>query len=135
MSDTYLSDAGYQQALQRFRDQIGAGLELEMVDDDTVGAKQTYCSWGLCSTLPGAWPAEDRLYEDLPYGKYRSADQPCPLDQRPREDADPIGCFYHCRMFQAKKGELPDRAAAVALYSAALAPAPVSPPAGEQTNA
>ena len=124
----------YVAALERQRARIEGGLELEYWDDTTIGAKQTHNSWGLCSIDKEAWPdAKDHLWPDdfeergRVAPKYLDQGQLCPFDVDKdmrgviRPKGHPMGCFYRCRFFQAKRlGPEPDRKRALELYDERL---------------
>lgn len=116
MSDLYLDPARYVAALKRQRARIAAGLPLSGFDSTDMGAKDTQCSWGLCTKDLEAWPGEeDHLFPkqlpDRSSPKYRTEEQTCPL----QTGGEPLGCFYRCRYFQEGLRE-GDRAAALELY-------------------
>lgn len=122
--DLYLSGPRYLAALKRMRDLIAAGKALLAIDDETPGNKSTECSWGLCSREQVAWPdAEDHLWPDqflkgriAP--KYRNDPHSCPFSKGNKT----TGCFYDCRIFQARRpANLPTRAEALRLYDEAIA--------------
>lgn len=121
--DIELPDARYLAALERQRDRIKSGIQLETVDSDAEGDKELACSWGLCSRRPAAWPdAQDHLWPD-DFKKlsrvaplYLKRQQLCPLDTRKVGKADMNGCYYSCLVFQAKRGLIPSRAAVIHLY-------------------
>lgn len=109
----------YVAALKRIRDQIQQGSTLNYYDNTTIGAKETHCSWGLCSAKKKQWPdPEDHLWPDqfIKYSrvapKYLQREQMCPFDTR--EEGIPLGCFYKCRIFQSKVP--PTREEALELY-------------------
>lgn len=119
--DMHLSDDGYLRALLRMGARIAAGLPLTGFDCTAVGAKDTQCSWGLCSDSLEQWPDdEDHLFpERLPHRsspKYRQAHQRCPMQA---DDGEPLGCFYRCRFFQSQH-PTPTKDEALALYEAAI---------------
>ena len=117
----------YQQGLARIRAQIAEGLPLRALDDTSPGNKSTSCTWGLCSIETGAWPdAADHSFpvEFEEHGRQTrltlGANQRCPLDRR--ETPEQYGCFWSCRAFKPKKGDVPLTAeAALAFYDQALA--------------
>lgn len=143
--------ARYVALLERQRARIEAGLALDYYDDTTPGAKETDCSWGLCSNDKEAWPdPEDHLWPDqfIEEGRvaprYMTQGQLCPFDTdktprgHVRDLGDPSGCFYRCRFFQAKTlGPAPSRKRALELYderlgSAAVGEKPVATQEREQ---
>jgi hypothetical protein len=101
------------------RNLIAAGKALAFEDDDTPGNKHTECSWGLCSKAREAWPdAEDHLFPNRSSPKYRRDPHSCPFSKGKRT----TGCFYDCRIFQARRpANLPTRAEALTLYDEAIA--------------
>jgi hypothetical protein len=108
----YMTDERYLAALQRRRQQIAEGRELEAWDDDSPGAKTTECTWGLCSeSLPDDWEKPIDMmwprdkYRSTP--KYREKHQMCPLDRRTQEEVTMNGCFYTCRIFKRERGQQP----------------------------
>lgn len=116
--DLHLSDASYLRALERNRERIANGLELNAVDSITPGNKFTEASWGLCSKEAELWPDKedhlfpDRMGTDIAATKYREYHHVCPMDTRER---GAMGCFYTCRIFQPKY-VTPFREEAIALY-------------------
>lgn len=137
----------YIAALKRQRGRIASGVPLELDDCNITGCKSTSATWGLCSNEKEAWPhAEDHLWPDQfqNHGRvaplYLGRDQWCPFDLRQSvqryidgkegsgNDATlrlvvaEAGCFYRCRLFQARhiqkhKGEpMPDQKRALQLY-------------------
>jgi len=96
----------WQDALRRMLGRIKEGLRFEAWDSDEVGAKDTHCSWGMCSNDIEQWPeADDHIFPDDFEERQRVVprDAPggCPLDRRTGTDEeDRWGCFYHCRVFQ-----------------------------------
>lgn len=130
--DLYLSDERYLVVLERQKKRIEDGLELSLVDSNTIGDKYTEATWGLCSGEKEAWPdAEDHLWPDqfLNEGrvapKYQVTGQHCPFDDTSRQKDlfGPSGCFYRCRLFQNKKVDRPDRKRALELYDERIAQA------------
>jgi hypothetical protein len=139
LKSMYLPQDRYIAALERQRARIEGGLELEYYDDTTIGAKETHCSWGLCSHDKEAWPdPEDHLWpgqfveEGRVAPRYQVKGQLCPFDTDQnarghiRDVGDPQGCFYRCRFFQARTlratlGPPPDRKRALELYDERLA--------------
>jgi hypothetical protein len=106
----YLSNAEWLAELKRVRALIAGGLKLDFDDNDTPGNKSTECSWGLPNPLPGII-------------RYRTHGQFCPLDKRPMTEGHADGCFYHCRLFQARPNKgipVPTREEALAFYDAAI---------------
>lgn len=119
-----LPDDRYLVALERQRARVATGLPLRAVDSNTPGDKYTECTWGLCSGEREAWPdAQDHMWPDqfISRGRvapeYRAEHQTCPLDKRERPVTSMQGCFYSCRIFQARpKSARPTREETVALY-------------------
>jgi hypothetical protein len=124
----------YRQWLIHNRNRILEGLPLKSWDDETIGDKDTYVSWGACSddvaafTDPETWgygPATEPNHWDktrirtisLPKGKF------CPFDLRLTGEGDPryaqSGCFYSCRVFGGKVRK-DDRERALQLYDKAI---------------
>lgn len=136
-SGLYMEHDRYLAVLERQRRRIEEGVPLVYWDDTTVGAKETHCSWGLCSTDAAAWPnAEDHLWpasfleEQRVAPKYRVHGQLCPFDNdrnppgHVRDEGDPMGCFYRCAFFQARVlGPPPDKKRALELYDEHLSAA------------
>lgn len=122
----------WQDALRRMRARIAAGLEFVAWDSDAIGAKDTHCSWGMCSNDLEQWPDKDDHtfpddFEERERVSPRSARGGCPLDKRTgtsREDGM-WGCFYNCRVFNygeidgEKRPE--DRKRTLELYDRAIA--------------
>lgn len=127
-SSLTLPDDRYLAALERQRARIENGNPLVFADDNTPGDKDTSCSWGLCDNNKEAWPdPQDHMWPDqfIERGRvaprYLEEKQTCPLDTRPRPNTSPNGCFYTCRIFQAKRGQRPDREETLRLYDVELA--------------
>jgi hypothetical protein len=107
--DIEMTDEAYLKALLRLRERIEK-CNLVYFDDDTIGSKDTQCTWGLCCASKEQWPdPEDHLWPDqfIKEGrvapKYRKPYQVCPMDTRPvpnREAPRRNGCFYTCLFFQ-----------------------------------
>jgi len=121
-----LSDNGYIAFLKRMREQIRDGLKLHYFDCAVIGAKETHCSWGMCSNNAEAWPEpEDHLWPDQFVTSGRVAPkrakggQFCPLDRRATNYTEGrfscLGCFYHCLVFDMETPH-PSREKAVRLY-------------------
>ena len=124
MAGLYLSRARHTVALMRMRSLIDNGEPLVAWDDTTPGAKQTHCSWGLCSIDAKAWPEpEDHLWPDQFRSHGRVATKylkhPCPMSKTGKT----TGCFFDCSVFKAPKGKRPTREEAIARYDAAIAKA------------
>jgi hypothetical protein len=125
--DLYMPQARFIAALKRMRSRISEGLKLSGFDDTTIGAKDTQCTWGLCTGDPRQWPeANDHLWPEQfeEHGRvaprYRVAGQHCPLDAEHRHpEQRPSGCFYRCRFFQ-RKHHTPSREQALKLYDEAI---------------
>lgn len=128
--DLYISDGQYLAALENLRKGIESGVPLKAIDDTTPGDKSTTCSWGLCSEERRVWPDKAmQLFPDhFPQRiapKYRGKHHKCPMDRRTPEEAEKglgygSGCFYHCRIFQAKpqKGQpIPSKEVALELFA------------------
>jgi len=79
---------------------------LKAVDSDEIGNKYTECNWGRCGISDPAIV--------------------CPMDKRIGSKKDGAfdkfyGCFYHCQVFQAPKGQTMGRKTALSLVEAAKA--------------
>lgn len=103
----YMSDERYLVALERVRAQIADSSELSSYDDETIGNKDTSCTWGLCSSHKEQWPdAEDHHWpwQFTNQGRvaplYRDNGQHCPFDTDQDIDSRASGCFYRCEIFQ-----------------------------------
>jgi hypothetical protein len=113
-------------ALKRIRDGIANGRKLVYYDDTTPGNKSMSCSWGLCHESKATWPdAQDHTFPvDFEIsGRLSPLDTAkehlCPMDRREKHDGN--GCFYTCRIFQArKKRPRPTQHEALALYGKAI---------------
>jgi hypothetical protein len=128
INDAVMSSELFLAALKRMKQRIEAGLPLEFYDDTTPGAKNTYCSWGMCSDDPEQWPYV--MYHTWPLQFLEAGriapidfqeDQWCPFDDDEKcgEFGDASGgCFYRCRIFQ--EGFRPAAAEAIELYAAAI---------------
>lgn len=124
-SDLYLTDAQYLATLERLREAIVKGMKLKFFDDDTIGNKDTQCTWGLCGRSKVIWTdLETHLWPNDPrdlgkpdiYGiKYIENEQKCPMDTR-IELNNSMGCYYTCRVFQAKRRNLPTKEETIKLY-------------------
>ena len=113
MSETYLTDEQFLDALKRVRKQIAGGLKNLKDDSTTSGDKYTTCSWGTCTQSMAAYPHPDsHLWPDQfilnqrVAPKYKERRHLCPMDWRnPTKVKDNYnGCFHSCRIFQAKSG-------------------------------
>ncbi len=124
INDNSMSDKLFLDALKRMKERIEAGLPLVFWDDTTIGAKETHCSWGLCSIDSEQWPDSEYHTWPLQYLKEgristvcRQPDQFCVFDDDTKcnelEDAS-AGCFYRCRIFQEEFR--PTRVQVVELY-------------------
>ena len=120
----YLTDERYRIALTRFRERIAAGLPLIAWDDETIGCKDTECSWGLCSSDRDNWPEiTDHLFpkqdthQQRPAIKYRKEKHACPWDSKPEDGS--TGCFWRCKIFQSPIR--PTRTRALELYDQLIA--------------
>lgn len=114
-----LTDEQYIQWLELQAARIDGGLPLIFWDDTTEGAKELYCSWGMCNEDAAAWPWID-TWKHPRYTKptrlsgkktvehvRRSSAHWCPFDragfpdtmiQEGRADS---GCFRRCVIFRA----------------------------------
>lgn len=126
--DLDMSSDRYLKALKRFRALIADGEPLVAWDIDDPGAKETHCSWGLCSRNAKSWPdPEDHLWPDQfeQHGrvapKYRNAPHKCPFD--PRDNVGGMGCFFKCRIFRLGSNPRMDRETALRLYDEQIAKA------------
>lgn len=126
MSRLHFTDEQYLAALRRLRERIAAGVKFVAYDDTTIGAKETHCSWGMCSKDAEQWPdPEDHLWPDafVEHGriapKYREDGQSCPNDRR-GPLAPGIGCFWACAVFQ-NRGPEPTRAEMLARFDERIA--------------
>lgn len=110
--------------LKRLRSAIAKGRPLRACDDTTPGNKSTSCSWGMCHDSAETWPdAQDHIFpadfEDRGRVAPLRAPGRCPMDTR--QEGGPSGCFYTCRIFQAKRGKGPSQELALALFDAEIA--------------
>lgn len=110
------------EALQLLRIRI-EHTPLKAVDSTTPGDKYTECSWGLCRS-EGLYPdPNSHIWPTDFIERGRSAPLRhltlCPMDKRDEGERF-MGCFYHCRVFQAKKGQQPTRAEALELCDQAI---------------
>lgn len=110
-----LTDEQYVEWLKLARSRIDGGLPLVFWDDETEGAKETYCSWGMCNSDLNAWPWQDTWKHPRctkptgPVGKKqvdhirRLPHQWCPFDRgaENNEGQADMGCFYRCSIFQS----------------------------------
>jgi hypothetical protein len=121
-----LSKERYIAALKRIRNQILGGSKLEYEDSEVVGDKYITCSWGLCSNSQKQYPDKQDWFRPKPLfdGRISALDNPefshCPMDSE-QESKETYGCFYRCRIFGAKKKDLPSREEAVRLYDITIA--------------
>ena len=134
-----MTDDQYHQWLILNRSRIWHGLPLIAWDDNTIGDKDTYASWGMCSddiaafSDPETW-AYGEMTKPHHWDKTRlrtisrGPDHYCPFDRRMVEShqrgfsqsgAD-FGCFYSCRIFgrQITKN---DKDNAIAWFDVAIA--------------
>ena len=131
MKDLSLPHHRYLKVLQRQRDRIINGVELNYFDCADHGDQDSQVSWGLCSHDREVWPdPEDHLWPDqfIESGrvapKYLEAfdgkPKRCPFDDESKATGlmknRSIGCFYRCRIFQNKKENQPTREQAIDLY-------------------
>lgn len=124
INDESMSDELFLDALKRMKERIESGLSLVFWDDTTIGAKETHCSWGLCSIDKEQWP--DPLYHIWPL-QYLKEGRIAVVDRQPTQfcvfdddtkcnefqDAS-SGCFWRCRIFQERFR--PTQIQAVELY-------------------
>lgn len=122
------------------RSRIWAGLKFVAWDDTTIGDKDTYASWGMCSDNIEAYPTPD-------YWEYGELTRPntwdpnrirviergkkhfCPFDRRLTNEGDPqfvkynpnagSGCFHECLIFKEQITSN-DRAKAIARFDKAI---------------
>ena len=120
-TDLYLSDKQYLTMLEKLQTLIREGLKLELDGSDDIGNKHTHASWGQCTEKN--WDKDALFREDKPFlgSKQHAKGQFCPFDTKVPTEGNklrnnPSGCFYRCRLFQAKKGEMPNREKALELY-------------------
>ena len=123
-----LSTTRYVLALKRIRGIIAAGCVVNAYDCTIPGNKNTECDWGFCSESQRHWPdTQDHVFPVDFQRRGRSSPlamgdgQKCPIDWRAPEDITLHGCFYSCRIFQAKRGETLTRDEALALYDNEIA--------------
>jgi len=94
------------------KNRIENNLSLVFWDDNTVGNKDMYCSWGMCSNDVASYPDVDywkHLGLTKIYDKTRidiidkKKHHVCPFDSRlgTSENMD-NGCFYTCKIFNNK---------------------------------
>lgn len=135
-----LTDEQYIQWLELQAARIDGGLPLIFWDDETEGAKELYCSWGMCNDDAAAWPRADTWQHPRHTRPTRPAGKKtvehvrgtpahwCPFDragfpdttiQEGRADS---GCFQRCAIFQAGGvAHLPPQACGVAMFQNTLA--------------
>lgn len=131
MKDLSLPRYRYLKVLQRQRDRIISGVELNYFDCTEYGDQDSQVSWGLCSRDKEVWPdPEDHLWPDEFIEKGRVAPKyleafdgkpkRCPFDNESKATGTmkdkSLGCFYRCRIFQNKKENQPTREQAIDLY-------------------
>lgn len=133
--------------LDRWRLALARRLEiikrdpLHAEDSTETGNKYTICTWGMCGEEKAAWPdAQDHTWPKQfeAEGRVAPLDRPegrlCPMDTR-SEASDPEelfnGCFYSCRIFQAKKNQRPTRDEAVGLFEQRIRVVDLSLQAGQ----
>lgn len=103
----------YRKVLINIRSTVEAD-PLKACDDTTPGAKSTTVSWGLCSGMSEHYP-DPRMHifpkDFVDRGRVTELNPPEGQSCHLRKDAphDGSGCFWHCRVFQAKGGENPER--------------------------
>lgn len=98
-------------AMQRMKNLIEDGRPLNFVDSNYVGDNYVDCSWGLCNDSAALWPdAEDHKWAEqfTEQGRVAPLDRlpgcQCPLDRRPKDQLDGMGCFWSCMVFRAPQG-------------------------------
>lgn len=135
-----LTDEQYIQWLELQASRIDGGLPLIFWDDTTGGAKELYCSWGMCNDDLNAWPWADTWQHPRytrptgPVGKKtvehvrRAPAHWCPFDRAGFPDAlvqegrADSGCFRRCTIFQAGGvAHLPPQTCGVAMFQNTLA--------------
>ena len=83
------------------------------------GFKNNTCNAGLCNDAElctrkiAMFPDDFPLRKDI---KYREDYQKCPIDKRTADQLDGNGCFYTCRVFQAKKKQRLSKEEVIRLY-------------------
>lgn len=105
--DLNLTDKQYQIALNNLVFLVKNGLKLDGFDSDTVGDKNTQCTWGLCGENPKVFNTADmHLFPAQLPGrlspKYREHHHRCPFED-PKNGDQISGCFYRCRYFTFNK--------------------------------
>lgn len=107
-------------ALRLLRERIAAE-NLDTYDCDEHGCKDTWCNWGLCKS-EGLYPHPESHTWPMSFIKEdRSAPigvQVCPMDKD--QESNRWGCFYRCRIFQAKMSDKPTREEALTLVDTAI---------------
>ena len=116
------------------RSRIWQGLPLEAWDDETIGNKDMYVSWGMCSDDMAAYPdPETWAYGPITKPNHldptrirvidRGKDHHCPFDRRLVGDFKNTneynGCFWSCRIFE-KEIKKDDRDKAIEWFDKAI---------------
>lgn len=108
-----LSKEQYREVLLNIRRTVNSE-PLIACDDTTLGAKSTTVNWGLCSGRPDHYP--DPRMHTFPKDfddreRVSELRPPAGHDCHLRKDTphDGSGCFWHCRVFRAKRGKKPER--------------------------
>src|ERR1700722_19606805 len=94
------SDDSYKATLQELERREQTGVPLKYYDSETIGAKNTECTLGLC----------DDVIQGSMDGVYRKKEHACPHDKRaftaegnflPFDKYEMLsGCFYTCHIFK-----------------------------------
>lgn len=111
MRNMYLTDKQYLQLLKRAL-KIVQNMSKVQAEDCTIrGCKDNTCNAGLCNDNQLCTPKIAMFPKDFPQRKdikYLEDYQKCPLDWRTESQLDGNGCFYTCKIFQAKKKKIPN---------------------------
>ena len=104
MSALYMTDAQYLKIMNNLKAFVNSGAKLSGFDDNTIGDKDTQCTWGLCGDNVKVYPDADmHLWpKDFPKRiapKYLQNHHRCPFEN-PNAKDQISGCFYRCRFFQ-----------------------------------
>lgn len=117
-----MTDAEYLRAMANLKAFVEGGAALSGFDDDTVGDKDTQCTWGLCGDNRKVYP-EPTMHlwpNQFPRRiapKYLETRHRCPFEDPNGKDQS-SGCFYRCRFFQ--QGQRPNRAGWLQWHAEAL---------------
>ena len=118
-----MTDAEYMEIMENLKRFVRSGAKLSGFDDNTIGDKDTQCTWGLCGdnikVYPKAsmhlWP--DKFPERLA-PKYTEEHHRCPFEDPLGKD-QMSGRFYRCRFFQ--QGQRPNVAGWLQWHAETLA--------------